>query len=143
MFDRGANINLINGELAESEGLYVLSQQPTRIQGIGAQAVSAEYGRYQLTLGSEKGDYHRLTCHGMPQVTVKFPKYSLQQINKEVAESFMVPQGTPLPDFVGGTQVDLLIGNQDYSLDPVRIGVLPCGLSIFRSPFVDIFGSNI
>ena len=143
MFDRGANVNLINGDLAENEGLYVLSQQPTRIQGIGAQGVFSEYGRYVVTLGSGKSDYHRMTCHGMPQVTVKFPKYDLKSINDEVAQLSCIPAGTPLPESVGGTQVDLLIGNQDHSLDPVRIGVLPCGLSVFQSPFYDIFGSNI
>ena len=143
MFDRGANINLINGDLAETEGLYVLSQSPTLVQGIGAQGVSSEYGRYLITLGSERGKSHRLTCHGMPQVTVKFPKYDLQSINDEVAQLPCIPANSPLPEFVGGSQVDLLIGNQDYALDPVRIGVLPCGLSVFESPFYDIFGSNI
>ena len=143
MFDRGANVNLINGDLAESEGLYVLSQQPTQVQGIGAQGVLSEYGRYIITLGSERGDYHRLTCHGMPQVTVKFPKYDLRTINEEVIQLPCVTSDCPLPEFVGGTQVDLLIGNQDHTLDPVRIGVLPCGLSVFKSPFYDIFGSNI
>ena len=143
MFDRGANVNLINGDLAENEGLYVLSQQPTQVQGIGAQGVLSEYGRYVITLGSERGDFHRLTCHGMPQVTVKFPKYNLQAINEEVTQLPCISSDCPLPEFVGGTQVDLLIGNQDHTLDPVRIGVLPCGLSVFKSPFFDIFGSNI
>merc|ERR1712015_231048 len=143
MFDRGANINLINGDLAETEGLYVLSQSPTLVQGIGAQGVSSEYGRYLITLGSERGKSHRLTCHGMPQVTVKFPKYDLQSINDKVAQLPCIPANSPLPESVGGTQVNLLIGNQDHSLDPVRIGVLPCGLSVFQSPFYDIFGSNI
>merc|ERR1712015_313504 len=67
----------------------------------------------------------------------------LQTINEEVMQLQCLPSGSFLPDSVGGTQVDLLIGNQDPYLDPERIATLPCGLSVFRSPFVDVFGSNI
>ena len=141
MFDRGANINLIDGEMAEREDLCVLSQEPTRINVAGGSNLSSEYGKYLLTLGSPEFGWHRLTCHGMPEVTVRFPKYDLHAINQEYQQIY--GNNCPLPAFTGGDAVSLLIGLQNVLLDPVRIGVLPSGLGVFQSPFKDVFGSNI
>ena len=144
MFDRGSNVNLINGSLAEDEGLFVLTQTPTKLKLAGGGQMSTEYGKYLLTLGSEETGWHRMTCHGVPEVTVKFPRYDLSSINLEVCQTEELGlTDSALPPFVGGSSVDLLIGIQDVSLDPVLIWVLPCGLGIYRSPFTDIHGSNI
>ena len=37
----------------------------------------------------------------------------------------------------------LLIGIKNNKLDPILIEVLPSGVGVYRSPFIDIFGSNI
>jgi len=39
--------------------------------------------------------------------------------------------------------VKLLIGIKNNKLDPTLIEVLPSGIGVYESPFVDIFGSNI
>ena len=141
MFDRGANVNLIDGEVAEREDLCVLSQEPTMINVAGGSNLSSEYGKYLLTLGSHELGFHRLTCHGMPEVTVRFPRYDLHTINQEFQHVY--GNTLPLPAFTGGDAVSLLIGLQNVLLDPIRIGVLPSGIGVFQSPFKDVFGSNI
>ena len=106
--------------------------------------MSTEYGKYLLTLGSEETGWHRLTCHGITQVTVDFPKYDLSHINQEIEnlDDPKIPSG-PLPPSFGGSQVRLLIGIQNVELDPILLGILPSGLGIYQSPFTDIHGSNI
>ena len=141
MFDRGANVNLIDGEMAEREDLCVFSQEPTMINVAGGDKISSEYGRDLLTLGSQESGWHNLMCHGMPEVTVRFPRYNLQAINQEYRQ--FCGDTCPLPAFTGGQPVSLLIGLQNVLLDPIRIGVLPSGVGVFQSPFKDIFGSNI
>ena len=88
LFDRGANVNLIDGDLAERENLCVLSQNPTTIGVAGGGKISSEYGKYLLSIGSNDLGWHRLTCHGMPEVTVRFPKYNLQPFNDELQQTF-------------------------------------------------------
>ena len=46
LFDRGANVNLIDGKLAEEEDLYVASRDPTTIKVAGAGSMPTEYGEY-------------------------------------------------------------------------------------------------
>ena len=84
MFDPGSNVNLINGSLAEDENLFVLSRTPSSLKVAGGSQMSTEYGRYLLTLGSDDTGWHRLTCHGIPQVTVSFPRYDLKEVIEEV-----------------------------------------------------------
>ena len=47
-----------------------------------------------------------------------------------------------LPDYVGGSKVHLLLGIK-LSVQPVHLFTLESGISVFRSPFKDIFGSDI
>ena len=141
MFDRGANVNLIDGEVAEREELCVLNQDPTTINVAGGDKLLSQYGKYLITLGAHDLGWHRLTCHGMPEVTVKFPRYDLSDVNRECRNAF--GKSLTLPTFTGGAPVSLLIGIQNVMLDPVRIGILPSGVGVFQSPFRDIFGSNI
>ena len=47
-----------------------------------------------------------------------------------------------LPDYVGGSKVHLLLGIT-LTAQPVHLFTLDSGISVFRSPFKDIFGSDI
>jgi hypothetical protein len=47
-----------------------------------------------------------------------------------------------LPEFIGGSQVHLLLGINSFA-QPQFITTLPSGISVYRSPFIDIFGSDI
>ena len=141
LFDRGANVNLIDGKLAEKEDLYVASRDPTTIKVAGAGSMPTEYGKYFLTLGYSSTGWYRIECHGVPNVTVPLPKFDLREVNKEFRTVWNDP--TPLPPSVGGSPVGLLIGLQNITMDPVLIGILPSGLGVYRSVFTDIYGSNI
>ena len=145
MFDRGSNVNLIDGALAEREGLKVLDDSPSVLRVVGGEQVSTEYGKYSLVLGSkESGKYHELECHGMKQVTTKFSKYSLNEINKELRRENLGIKGTePLPSSIGGSVAHLLIGIKDVELDPKFLCALQSGIGVYRSPFQDVDGSDI
>ena len=145
LFDRGSNVNLIDGPLAEREQLQVISERPTGIKVIGGEEVSSQYGQYKVILGSKAtGKFHGLECFGMPNVTARFGTHSLESINRELRlASKHISPSENLPVSVGGTQVHLLIGIQDVDLDPKYIETLPSGTGVYRSPFVDIFGSTV
>ena len=144
-FDRGSNVNLIDGQLAESEKLEVISQKSSTLKVVGGEDVSTEYGTYKLTLGSNKsGKYHEIVCHGMPQVTTSFNKYPLNEINQEVrSNTSIIGECEPLPAAVGGSVAHLLIGIKDVDLDPTHLATLTSGVGVYRSPFKDIYGSDI
>ena len=48
-----------------------------------------------------------------------------------------------MPKHVGGSRVHLLLGIKNTNLDPVMIKRLPSGIVVYRSPFIDIYGSRI
>ena len=143
MFDRGSNTHLIDGSLAETESLDIIYNQPSWVNGIGGKGMSTNYGQYALPLGS-KNNPHILVCHGINQISVKFNEIELQTINAELRQSAILSNpNMPLPSKLGGSSVSLLVGLTDVSLDPVLIGTLSSGLGVYRSPFTDIYGSNI
>ncbi len=47
------------------------------------------------------------------------------------------------PEKVGGSNVHLLLGIKNTSLDPVLMKVLPSGVAVYLSPFKDIYGSRL
>lgn len=145
LFDRGSNVNLIDGALAERENLKVLDDSPSTLRVVGGEQVSTRYGKYSLVLGSkESGQYHEIECHGMEQVTTKFNKYSLDEINQELRrEDHTIEKSEPLPVSIGGSVAHLLIGIKDIELDPKLLCTLQSGVGVFRSPFLDMNGSDI
>ena len=144
LFDRGSNVNLISGPLAEQAGLQVVSDRPSTIKVVGGEEISTQYGKYKVTLGSRETGFHTLLCHGMPQVTTAFNKYPLHEINHELRTTteFVDPYDT-LPPFAGGGPAHLLIGIKNVELDPKFIAKLGTGIGVYRSPFIDRFGSTI
>ena len=143
-FDTGANIHMIDGKLAEMEELRVMSQVPTTLKVVGGSELITDYGTYRLNLGpNADGKYHELTCHGMNSMAGPFPRLNLQEVNDEVRDHVTVGTSEVLPEYVGGSMVHLLLGIRDASAQPIWLGTLPSGISVYRSPFTDIFGSNI
>ena len=49
----------------------------------------------------------------------------------------------PLPKYVGGSEVHLLLGIKNTNLDPVWIKTLPSGVAVYQSVFKDIWGSDL
>ena len=142
LYDRGANQNLISGELAEDLGIKVLSQEQGTIGVVSGSRIWTGYGIYELYLGPTiEGKYYQLVCQGMKSITSPFPKYHLNEINKEAIEcSGLLPQ-TALPEYIGGDSIKLLVGLKNPELEPVCIMSLPSGIGLYRSVFKDVFGS--
>jgi hypothetical protein len=144
LFDTGANINMIDGRLAETEELQVISHVPTTLKVVGGSKLVTDYGTYKLNLGpTHAGKYHELTCHGMNSVTDLFPMVNLKEVNKEVKGFSPDLRHAVLPEFVGGSVVHLLLGLGNTATQPALLYTLPSGISVYQSPFTDIFGSNI
>ena len=144
-FDTGANTNLISGELAVNESLQLISSRPSSLTVVGGSSIKTEYGSYRLALGPDpSGEFFEIKCQGMNQVTTKFKRYDLSEIVSEFRQHAEVAmRHEVLPPYVAGSEVHLLLGIKNTYLNPVLIGILPSGVGVYRSPFVDIFGSRI
>ena len=142
-YDRGSNQNMISGPLAEDLKLKVVTQEPAAIGVVGGGRIWTEYGAYALRLGpTDSGHYHELTAQGIKEVTDTFPRYDLEEINHQVTETGQLQDGTVLPDYIGGTPAQLLIGLKDTQLEPWCVFQLPNGLGVYKSILKDKFGSN-
>ena len=142
-YDRGSNCHLIDGDLAEREGLQVVSDKPTTIRVAGSNTIVTEYGKYRFRIGpTREGLYHTLTCQGIGRVTSEFTQYSMTEIVKE-CRSIPGFENEVFPPTVGGGPVKLLIGIGDPALEPERLFSLPSGLAIYRSAIKDVHGSYL
>ncbi len=142
LFDRGANQHLIDGETAENLNIKVVNQNQGSIGVISGSRIMTGYGMYELYLGpTVDGKYHQLTCQGMKSITGPFPKYNLDELNNEAREYADINPETPLPPYVGGDSIKLLIGLKHSELEPICMLSLPNGIGLYKSPFMDVFGS--
>ena len=142
LYDRGANQNLISGELAEDLGIKVLTQEQGTIGVVSGTRIWTGYGTYELYLGPTiEGKYYQLVCQGMKSITSVFPKYYLNEISKEATECFNLHPQTAFPEYIGGDSIKLLVGLKNAELEPVCVMNLPSGIGLYRSVFKDVFGS--
>ena len=144
-FDRGANIHIIDGSLAEKEGLQKVSSSPTSLTVVGGSKVRSNHGTYRFNLGpGEKGEYHEVVCVGMDDVTGSFGTYDLDEIRQEYLDQAEDEERVhALPEKVGASKIHLLLGIKNTNLDPVLIKVLPSRVAVYLSPFKDIYGSRL
>ena len=92
---------------------------------------------------TETGEYLEVICQGITRVTGGFSRYPLEDINKEMLSSGFMGNNIVLPEYIGGDRVGLLIGLKSIQTDPVLMFCLPSGLGVYKSPFLDIFGSRV
>ena len=144
-FDCGANIHIIDGSLAEKEGLQQVSSSPTSLTVLGGDKVNSNHGTFRLNLGpGDNEEYHEIVCIGMSDVTTGFGSYDLSEISREYREhAESEDKDDILPEKVGGSKVQLLLGIKNTKLDPVLVKILPSGAAVYRSPFKDVFGSRL
>ena len=145
LFDPGANVNLINGDLAQRVGLTVVSDKPQALNVVGGGLIRTVYGVYDLCIrDATSGVYHQVSCLGMSDVTTPFPEYDLTEIISEFSNSYPgLDSSNRLPPCIGGSQVDVLVGIKNTALIPTLITILPSGVGVFQSKLRDIHGSNI
>ena len=57
-YDRGASLNLIQGCIAEKEGLHRVSSNPGKLRVGGGMEIDTVYGIYKVLLGpTDSGEY--------------------------------------------------------------------------------------
>ena len=139
-FDSGAYSHLISGEVALQENLEKYSETPTKITEVGGGTVCSEDGSFNFCLGPDQ----ELRCIGMEDLTSDFRKYDLNDIKNEY-NSYLKKNRPrePLPEYVGGSKVQLLIGIKNLHLMPFLIKTLDSGVGVYKSPFKDFFGFRI
>ena len=92
---------------------------------------------------AQEGYSQEIIAQGASQITARIPKYDLEEINQEVRASGLVPEKAKLPSSVGGTQVRLLLGIKDVRLQPKFLFELDSGIAVYRSPFMDVYGTDL
>ena len=115
-FDPGANTHLVDGNLAEREGLQMISDKTSAIRVVGGSEIKTEHSVYQFNLGpGEENVYHEIVAIGMSSVTSEFAKYDLSDICKEYKDEAVEKDiQTILPKSIGGSKVHLLLGIIKY-----------------------------
>ena len=82
-FYRGASCSLIQGDIAEKEGLPVVSSSPVKLRVGGGLEIDTVYGVYKVCLGpNAEGDYMEIFCRGLPVLMERFSEYSLEELNE-------------------------------------------------------------
>ena len=142
-FDSGSCKNLVDKTLAEDLQFKLNSDKPTQISVISGNQIQTD-GQINLALGPTRaGTFHELKAQCISSITKIIPKHDLGIINQEARKFTDIPNGTILPAYIGGDRIKLLIGLTHVNLQPVLIYTLPSGVGVYRSPFKDVFGSNI
>ena len=143
-FDNGANTNLITEKIAIDQGLQLISKKPSKLTVVGGGSIQSEVGKFRFNIGpTENGDFHEIKCQGMRNITSKFPRINLSTISEEFKNSSNnLYDGEPLPEYIGGDEIGLLIGIKNARMNPTLITVLPSGVGVYKSPFADIWGSR-
>ena len=144
-FDSGANMHLCKGDMAIDENFKLISRKPTSLTVVGGSQIRTEHGVYRFNLGpTVKDEYLEINCIGIDSITTKFKKYDLSHIRSEYLNHNNLPNPTEaLPEYSGGTDVDLLLGMKNINVQPTLLQVLPSGIGVYRSVFKDIWGSQI
>ena len=129
-FYSGANAHLIDEQLAEKGKLKLLSSNSTALGVIEGESVVTEYENFRFN--------HEITAVEMRNVTAGFGKYELEEIGQEFKSTAnSTEKNYILPRTVGGTKVQLLLGEKKYTYSTcTEVGV-------YLSPFKDVRGSRI
>ena len=80
----------------------------------------------------------------MENVTAGFGEYNLKEIAQEFKETASLTElEYVLPETVGGTKVNLLLGIKNTRIQQTLLRVLPSGVGVYLSPSKDVWGYRI
>ena len=141
-FDSGSSLHLVTSSFAKFFHLPLQDSSSSDIIITGGDTFTTTAGIYALSLRTDEGEVKDLTVQALNSITGSMQKQDLRQVANE---AMRIPEleHEIFPEVVGGRKVDLLIGIKNPELQPVPIMTLPSGLMVFRSPFTDIYGSNL
>ena len=55
-FDRGANVNIVSRDLAETEHFRCINTRPISLKVVGGDSIEAEVGVYDIVLGGKNSE---------------------------------------------------------------------------------------
>ena len=146
LYDSGAMGEAITADLANKVGMTIIDSRPQSFRVAGGAVVNTNNPLYETTIGPDENDeYHSFPLLGMECISEKIPLIDLSEIVKEFRKHLV---SSPLskemcPNYVGGSNIGMIIGIRQSLLFPTRLMVLPNGLQVWRSPIKDIFNSNL
>ena len=109
-FNRGGSLNLIQGDIAEREGLSLVSNSPGKLRVGRGMEIHMVYGIYRVPLRpTADREYLEVTCRGLPLLTDWFTEHSLYELNEEVYKLGAFSRDVPLPRVLGRSSLGLLI----------------------------------
>ena len=114
-----------------------VSSNPTSLTVVGGNKVKSNHGTFMFNLGpGDNEEFHEIVCIGMSDVTAGFGSYDISEIREEyIDQAEPMEKDVLLPERVGGSKVQLLLGIKNTNLDPVLVKILPSGVAIYRSSF--------
>ena len=119
---------------------------PLQLKGVGDIITVSEHGAYKLTLETCDGD--RVSIRGLclTQITCKFPKYPLKEIESDIRDVYKAQGGDlsklpRLPQHVGG-ETEIMLGSKYLKYHPVFVFQMPNGLRIYKSCFLSVDGTR-
>ena len=142
-YDSGCGSCCISTRAANALNSKTLREGPTVLNVAGGRSVEIPYGIEQFIMNLADNNA-RATLSGiqMDNPTAPFPTWKLQQAYNEFSKA----QGSDtsslptVPDKVGGSCVDIIVGIKYNTLFPKLIMQLPCGLALYESKFTGVGG---
>ena len=116
---------------------------PTKLEVAGGQVVDVEHGDEQFLLelntDTPPARFATVTALRLDRVSSKFPEWPLtdawDKLNSGYRESGQKEDLPSADNYVGGRDVDIMIGIKYYKYYPKLLFYLPSGLSIFKAMF--------
>ena len=124
-----------------------LFKGPIPLGGVGDMKIESPHGIYRIALPLHNGKHATMSGVVLDQVTSEFPEYTLNtDIWSDIKSEYKRQRGNPhelprLPESVGG-KVSFMVGIKNAKYFPEEQFRLPCGLTIYLSPFVSPDGSR-
>ena len=136
-YDSGCSVAAISEQAAEALQSRNIVPGPTNLNVAGGQVLVNRGGvdQFELDLFDNEA---KVQMRGlvMDTVTNPFALYDLQEAYEDLCKAYGRGEGVALPavpDKIGGSKVDVMIGIKYLAYFPELVFSLPCGLAIYES----------
>ena len=117
---------------------FRIREGPIHLKGVGGLTAVAT-GEWLTCMERKDGRLQAMQVITMEQVTGEFPRINIVDAVNEIKQdklSFKELQNLKLPEEVGGSDTDCLLGIKLQDIYPREVHSLPCGLTIYKSKLV-------
>ena len=133
-------------KLASLGRAELLLPGPITLSGVGDKKTICQEGVYKITLPLSDGSEATMSGLCLDRVTGKFPEFSLKLAENDIKGHYKNSGKDPkllprLPVTVGG-ETDIMIGIKYLKYFPKQIFQLPSGLTLYKSLFKNINGTE-